>query len=100
MAMIDADKMSVQERLDQINKELASADLAQINPDENIAIFVPKRNAATRNVDEAKAYPKLRNPSSCKREVDSYINTICKTGLPHDALSSLIHACDELRKIL
>ncbi len=107
VAMIDADKMSVRERLDQINKELASADLAQITPDEKIAIFVPKRNietwieyAAARNIDETVTYPKLKTPNSCQREVEMYVNTICKTGLPHNAPSSLAHACDELGKIL
>ncbi|RLC29679.1 MAG: hypothetical protein DRH37_07030 [Deltaproteobacteria bacterium] len=107
IAMIDADKMSVQERLNQIDKELTSAGLESIKLDEKIGIFVPKRNietwieyADTLNIDETVAYPKSKKPSSCKHEIDSYINTICKTGLPPNAPSSLVHACDELDKIL
>lgn len=107
VALIDADTLSVQERLDQINWALEQEGLERIQPDEKIAIFIPKRNIETwiryannRNIDENVAYPKLRKPRECQTVVELYVNSICKDGLPNDAPSSLIHACKELAKIL
>jgi hypothetical protein len=107
VALIDADTMSVQERLGQINSDLKQNGLDGIGQDERIAVFIPKRNIETwirfangDDVDENIAYPKLEKPRSCKREVDLYVDTICRDGISPDAPLSLIHACDELTKIL
>ncbi len=107
VAIIDADTMSVQERLEQINSALEQERIERIEQNEKIAIFIPKRNIETwirfatdSNVNEDINYPKLKKIRSCKHEVDLYINKICRDGVPHDAPSSLVHACDELRKIL
>lgn len=107
IAVIDADKMSVQQRLEQINSDLEQNGLDRIGEDERIAVFIPKRNIETwirfangDDVDEDTAYPKLEKPRSCKREVDLYVDTICRDGIPPDAPSSLVHACHELTKIL
>jgi len=107
VALIDADTMSVEERLEQINSALEQEELERIKSDERIAVFIPKRNIETwlrfakgASVDENTSYPKLKNPRSCKHEVDLYVNTICKNGIPRDAPSSLVHACNELTKFL
>jgi hypothetical protein len=106
-ALVDADTFSVEERLNQLNKALAEEGLDEIQPDERIAVFVPKRNIETwirfandRSVDEVTAYPKLFPPRSCKKEVDLYVDTICRAGIPEDAPPSLVHASHELDKIL
>ena len=107
VALIDADTKTVKERLAQIDEALEQEGLEKIKPDEKIAIFVPKRNIETwirfangEPVDESEPYPKLKNPRSCRHEVDAYVNTICKVGIPSNAPSSLVHACTELTKIL
>jgi hypothetical protein len=108
VALIDADTLSVQERLEQIDSALEQEGVEKIKQDERIAIFVPKRNIETwihfaknrGSIDEDTSYPKLKKPKSCKEEVDLYVNTICKDGIPPDAPSSLVHACNELTKIL
>ncbi|MCP4362510.1 MAG: hypothetical protein GY796_31275 [Chloroflexi bacterium] len=106
-ALIDADRMSVQERLQQIDSALEQEGLESIKQDERITIFVPKRNIETwlrfangEDVNESKPYPKLNKPKSCKHEVDLYVNTICKDSIPDNAPPSLIHACHELPKSL
>lgn len=107
MALIDADTKSVQERLGQINSGLEQAGLEKIRDDERIAIFVPKRNIETwlrfaenEDVDENIVYPRLEKPKKCKNAVKSYINDICRNGVPQNAPSSIVHACEELAKIL
>lgn len=107
VVFIDADTLSVQERLAQLNSALEQEGLEKIQPDEKIAIFIPKRNIETwiryandRSADETVSYPKLLKPRTCQAEVELYVNSICKAGLPDDALSSLVYACGELAKIL
>jgi hypothetical protein len=107
VAFVDADTFSVDERMNQLNNALVEEGLDEIRPNERIAVFIPKRNIETwirfaqdRNVDEVTAFPKLIPPGSCKREVDLYVNTICRDGIPDGAPPSLIHACHELNKIL
>ena len=107
VAVIDADTLSVNTRLTQINSALVGEGLAEIRTDERIAVFIPKRNIETwiqfardRTVNEETLYPKLKTPSSCKEEVNLYVDTICRGGIPDDALPSLVHACNELDKIL
>ncbi|MDM8519996.1 hypothetical protein QUF64_08115 [Anaerolineales bacterium HSG6] len=108
VALIDADTKSVQERLEQINSALEQEGVESIKQNERIAIFIPKRNIETwirfaknrNNTDENTVYSKLKKPRSCRDEVDLYVNTICKDGIPSDALPSLVHACNELVKIL
>jgi hypothetical protein len=105
--IIDADTSSVEERLRQINDGLEQAGLEKIGPDEQIAVFIPKRNIETwirfatdQDVNEDIPYPKLRKARSCKHEVDLYVNRVCRNGIPENAPSSLVHACEELRKII
>ncbi|MEZ4664727.1 MAG: hypothetical protein R2911_44915, partial [Caldilineaceae bacterium] len=107
VVLIDADTLSVQERLQQLNSALEQEGLGKIKPDEKIAIFIPKRNIETwiryannHTADENVSYPKLSKPRTCQAEVALYVNSICKDGLPNDAPSSLVHACQELAKIL
>ncbi len=105
--IIDADNLSVQERYDEIQAELDRNELKPIQPDEKIAVFIPKRNIETwihfakdKSTNETTGYPKSKKPKSCKEEGDLFVNEICRQGVPDTALPSIIHACNELTKIL
>ena len=107
IATIDADSYTVSERIEQLNGHLEAQNLVRIQPDEQIAVFVPKRNIETwleyahdQTVDEDTVYPKRRQPGSCQQEVDLYVNDICPGGISANAPSSLRHACRELERIL
>lgn len=107
VAIIDADTETVSARVKQINSALMQEGLDSIQPDERIAVFIPKRNIETwlryaqgELVNEEQAYPKFRKPRSCREEVRTYVDTICKDGVPGNAPDSLKYACDELAKIL
>jgi len=88
--VIDADpNFSVQQRQDQLDEAL-EADGQKIRlPDEQIAIFVPKRNIETwihylmgATVDEETTYPKLSHESECKpyveKLVEEYVHRDCR----------------------
>lgn len=107
IGMIDADAYSVQERLEQINRELEAEGLAPIRPNEKIAVFVPERNIETwlryangLEIEPGRAYPKRSQQRSCKQEVEQFVNVICRNRPPEDAPPSILHACDELVKVL
>ncbi len=107
VAMVDADNYSVEERIEQLSRQLEQHGLDRIWPDEKIAVLVPKRNIETwleyaddQSVDENTAYPKRLKPGRCQREVDLYVDKICPGGISDDGLSSLKHACTELKRIL
>ena len=105
--VIDADTYTVQQRLTQFDDTLKNSSQQPRQPDEKIAIFVPKRNIETwihylmgEAVDEESVYPKLGHESDCKPYVEKLVEDICPTGLPDDAPPSLHIACDELKRIL
>lgn len=107
VVLIDADKKTVEERLKQLDDALI-ADSQQVRqPDEAIAIFVPKRNIETwihylqrATVDEETEYAKfLKNESACKPDVEKLVNQ-CYQGLDDNAPPSLQAACEELKRIL
>ena len=107
IVIIDADKHTVNSRLNQLDSALEEDGQPKRQPDEKIAIFVPKRNIETwihylmgESVDEAKAYPKLSRERECKPVVKKLVKTICPVGLPEDAPPSLHAACEELQRIL
>jgi len=107
VVMIDADTLSVDDRMQQINTHLKTNGLESVQQNENIAVFIPKRNIETwiyyaqgKPVDEETSYPKLQTPGCCRDAVDEFVNHICKDRVSADAPSSLNHACDELKKIL
>ncbi|NET70046.1 MAG: hypothetical protein F6K62_03055 [Sphaerospermopsis sp. SIO1G2] len=107
VVLIDADKKTVAERLKQLNDTLNENSHPPRQPDEAIAIFVPKRNIETwihylkgENVDEENEYPKFKKQSECKPEVEQLVNQCYQGNLDDNAPSSLKAACGELQRIL
>lgn len=71
--IIDADTKTVAQRLQEFDASLVNDSQEKRQPDEKIAIFVPKRNIETwiyhlrgETVDEETAYPKLQRERECK----------------------------------
>ncbi|RLC01426.1 MAG: hypothetical protein DRI57_31130 [Deltaproteobacteria bacterium] len=108
VVLIDADMNTVTDRLKKLEDELVNASLAKRQPDEKIAIFVPKRNIETwisylqdqtQTIDEEKEYPKYKKESACKPFAEK-LSANRNQALPENAPSSLKAACDELPRIL
>lgn len=107
IVMVDADRLSVEERQRQFDEALEAAGQEKRGDKERIAIFVPKRNIETcihylkgATVDEETAYPKFPNQGDCKVEVARLAETICPdAGLSEDAPPSLQAACPELARL-
>lgn len=107
VVVIDADTQSVAQRINSLNQALRQNGQAERQPNDRIALFVPKRNIETwihyplhSIVDEETVYPKLGKPSDCLPAVRMYVQTICPSGLPNEAPPSLHVACQELARIL
>jgi hypothetical protein len=105
VVMIDADVMSANERFDQLEGALVSAQQPRRRPDERIAIFVPKRNVETwicylqgETVNEADVYPSLSREGDCRPLVQRLAHKPVYR-LTHDVPPSLQAACAELRRI-
>ncbi len=103
--MIDADTKQVENRLDELDASLPTADLDRRRPDERIGIFIPRRNIETwihfllgEKVDEVTAYSKFQKPSECKKVVKE-LARMCGQTLEGDAPPSLRTACKELQRI-
>ncbi|MDY6803888.1 MAG: hypothetical protein SXA11_08785 [Cyanobacteriota bacterium] len=111
IVLTDADpKYSVKQRLDSLDSALEENEeysQPKRQPQEKIAIFVPKRNIETwicylrgETVDEETKYPKLAKPGDCKNDVDILLDWCnSNAGLPEDAPPSLQAACGELQRI-
>ncbi len=107
VVVIDADKKTVQERLSQLDSELENSGQTKRQPNEKIAVFVPKRNIETwihylmgETVDELTTYFKFDSQSECKPFAEKLALEICPIGLPTDAPLSLHAAGEELSRIL
>ena len=105
--VIDADINTVQNRLDQLDTILDDSGQEKRRADEEIAIFIPKRNIETwihylmgEKVDEETAYPKFSKTRTCKPYVEKLVQKICPRGLPENAPILLHLACDEMARIL
>ncbi|MDZ7961570.1 MAG: hypothetical protein RMY34_27440 [Aulosira sp. DedQUE10] len=107
VVVIDADKKTFQERLKQLDDALIENSQQPRQPNEAIAIFVPKRNIESwihylqgETVDKETEYPKFtKNESACKPYVESLVNQ-CYQGWDANAPPSLQAACGELQRIL
>jgi hypothetical protein len=118
VVMIDADNSSINDRILSLNIALDEEE-GKLNrdprlPNEKIAIFVPARNIETwfyyinidRTCEEMTDYKKhseFRNMNSidlAKASATKLAREICPKGLDSNALSSLHHACSELRRLL
>lgn len=108
VVVIDADTDTVKQRMSKLDMELANHGQQHRQPQEKIAVFIPKRNIETwihysmgEIVDEQIAYQKFtNNESACRPYVERLARNICPAGLPEDAPPSLHAACDELQRIL
>ncbi len=105
--VIDADKLSVQERLRQLDEALRESAQRVRQIGERIGIFVPKRNIETwihyhkkTDVTEEIPYPKLECESDCKPLVEDLVRYYCVKGLDSSAPDSLRQVCAELKRIL
>jgi len=118
VVMVDADESSIYDRIRALNVALNEEE-GKLNkdlrfPEEKIAIFVPARNIETwfyyinydKNCNENtdyKNYPEIRTTNIIELAQSSakkLSREICTQGLDNTALSSLNHACSELRRIL
>ncbi|MTJ10298.1 MULTISPECIES: hypothetical protein [unclassified Anabaena] len=107
IVLIDADKKTVEERLQQLDDALIENSQQLRQPSEAIAVFVPKRNIETwihylqgENIDEEKEYTKLKKQSDCKPYVEQLVNQCYQGNLDDNAPASLKAACGELQRIL
>jgi phenylalanyl-tRNA synthetase alpha subunit len=107
IVLIDADKKTVEERLKQLNDALIENSQQLRQPNEAIAVFVPKRNIETwihylqgTNVDEETEYTKLKKQSDCKPYVEKLVNQCSQGNLDEKTPPSLKAACGELQRIL
>ncbi|TWH51339.1 hypothetical protein [Dulcicalothrix desertica] len=106
--IIDADTSIPQERLDWLARALALDFQESRQPDEAIAIFVPKRNIETwiywlqgETVNEEDPYSKFPNAeASCKPDVENLAEQCRSQNLPALARESLQLACGELQRLL
>ncbi|MDY7014884.1 MAG: hypothetical protein SVX43_15025 [Cyanobacteriota bacterium] len=104
VVLIDADKCTVDYRMQQLDEVLTEDSQNKSQEDERIAIFVPKRNIETwicylrgGSVDEETAYPKLDRESDCEPCIQTLLQQ-CSGGLNSDAPSSLQTACEEWQR--
>ncbi len=104
--VIDADVLTVQDRLRQLDEALQKSSQSKRQVGERIGIFAPKRNIETWihylsgvSVNEETQYAKLQCESDCKPFVDSLLQR-CVKGLENGAPDSLQQACLELKRIL
>ena len=107
IVLIDADKKTIEERLKQLDNALIEDSHAIRQPNEAIAVFVPKRNIETwihylqgENIDEEKEYTKFKKQSDCKPYVDQLVNQCYQGNLDENTPPSLKAACGELQRIL
>ena len=107
MAITDADKNSVKEKLQQLREELSKNNIFQPKQNEAIAVFIPKRNIETwihylkgKQVNEEVKYSK-KNPSQCKPYVEALADRCQqKQELEENAPPSLKRACREFQRLL
>ncbi|MBE9127684.1 MULTISPECIES: hypothetical protein [unclassified Coleofasciculus] len=118
VVMIDADNNSISNIIRSLNIALDEEE-GKLNqelrlPNKKIAIFVPARNIETwfyyinidQNCDETtdyKNHPEIRKMNSidlAQASATKLAREICPKGLYSNALSSLHHACSELRRLL
>lgn len=108
VVLIDADNGTVENRLQQLNNALIEDSQEPRQPNERIAIFVPKRNIETwvhylqgETVNETDAYTKFReNEAICKPGVEQLAAQCSQGNLDENAPPSLQAACGELQRLL
>jgi len=107
IVIIDADKRSIADRINQIEAEVVAAGGQRRQEKERVAIFVPARNIETwlayldgQEVNENDNYPRLPRPRHCRHQVDK-LHAMCQQGsLRPPSPLSLDAACKEYRSRL
>ena len=104
IAMIDADRKSVNERMTEFDKACTRQFVQPRKDGEPVALFVAKRNIETwiayldgEHVNENDVYPKLDHERECQRHVVVLKEMCDANGLRDPALPSLEIACHEYR---
>lgn len=108
VVLIDADRGTLQDRLNQLASILDEDAQENRRSHEAIAIFIPKRNIETwihylqgETVNEEDAYAKFeKNEAVCKTSVENLADRCYSQSLPEDAPPSLQTACAELQRLL
>ena len=108
VVLIDADTGTLEARLNWLASALDKDKQKNREPNEAIAIFVPKRNIETwihylqgETVNEEAVYPKFKNNEAvCKTAVEDLADRCYSQSLPEDAPPSLQAACGELQRLL
>lgn len=104
IAVIDADTMDVQDRINEFKSACISQDVSFRTDDETVAIIVPKRNIESwiyflndQQANEEDVYPKLKKQRECSSATKKLVQACRTTGINPDALPSLQIACEEYR---
>ncbi len=100
--MIDADRSTVEDRLEALDTACDRAGIVPRANGEPVAVFVPRRNIETwieylqgHDVNETDAYPKLSRERGCAEPVRK-LKAMCDAGqLEEPAPPSLAAACTE-----
>jgi hypothetical protein len=108
VVLIDADTGTLEARLNELARVLDEDEQKNREPNEAIAIFVPKRNIETwihylqgETVNEEAVYAKFKNNEAiCKTAVEDLADRCYSQSLPEDAPRSLQAACGELQRLL
>lgn len=108
VVLIDADTGTLEARLNELASVLDEDEQKNREPNEAIAIFVPKRNIETwihylqgETVNEEDAYSRFKkNEAACKKPVENLADRCYSQSLPEDAARSLQAACGELQRLL
>lgn len=108
VVLIDADTGTLEARLNELASVLEEDEQKNREPNEAIAIFVPKRNIETwihylqrETVNEEGVYAKFKNNEAlCKTAVEDLADRCYSQSLPEDAPRSLQAACGELQRLL
>jgi len=107
VVMIDADTREVVEHFRELENALHEATLSERQPDEQIGVFVPKRNIETwihylqgQSVNEIEEYPRFKGNEGICRPLVERLAINRDTPLPESAPNSLKIACSELKRIL
>lgn len=108
VAMIDGDRLGVQERIEELNKACQKKSVQPRRPGEKVAVFVPTWNIETwfaylngAAVDEGKKdYPGLKRERDCQKHV-TILADMCDNGqLRSPSPPSLEAACEEFKSRL
>lgn len=104
VVVIDADRQSVADRINQLNHACQRSGVSPRRPGERVAIFVPARNIETwlayldgKSVNENDKYPRLERQRDCQRHVDHLYEMCQQCALRQPSPPSLDAACTEYR---